>query len=276
MCPNCGEPHYISEQIPKKAQKSVAYFSVIDSLRMHYKDSLRAKILQYRHKYISREDYKSENSIIGNIFDGNQYKSLVALGLFTDLCDIALIASTDGYQLFKKKQYDCWIILLLNANLPPDQRVKKENLMITAIISGSKSPKNFNSFLQPLVDELKCLEARHVYFPLSLPKGYNGKIYNPNKLLMHSHTSYLQNIKVLENKKRETGLNGHSVLFELRSISFPASFPIDIMHSLFENIAQHMFRHFNGKFFSNEKLNNAEYKITINHWNEIKRIVEFN
>ncbi|CAG8855507.1 46011_t:CDS:2, partial [Gigaspora margarita] len=157
-------------------------------------------------------------------------------------------------------QYDCWIILLLNANLPPDQRVKKENLMITAIIPGPKSPKNFNSFLQLLVDELKCLEAgiscydelsqetfilrghvlswsgdipalskvmcvpaRHVYFLLSPPKGYNGKIYNPNKLLMRSHTSYLQNIKALENKskseqykiERETGVNGHSVLFEL-------------------------------------------------------------
>ncbi|CAG8850794.1 14828_t:CDS:2, partial [Gigaspora margarita] len=174
--------------------------------------------------------------------------------------DIALIASTD------------------------DQRVKKENLMITAIIPGLKSPKNFNSFLQPLVDGLKCLEARHVYFPLLPPKGYNSKIYNPNKLPMHSHTSYLQNIKALENKsesehykiKRETGVNGHSVLFELYSISFPASFPIDIMHSLFENTAQHMFRHFNSKFFSNKKLNNAEYKITTNHWNEIGRIVEFN
>ncbi|CAG8856049.1 29198_t:CDS:1, partial [Gigaspora margarita] len=58
--------------------------------------------------------------------------------------------------------------------------------------------------------------AHHVYFLLSPPKGYNGKIYNPNKLPMHSHTSYLQNIKVLENKSEserykiecETGVNG--------------------------------------------------------------------
>ncbi|RIB00214.1 hypothetical protein C2G38_2307619, partial [Gigaspora rosea] len=48
------------------------------------------------------------------------------------------------------------------------------------------------------------------------------------------------------------------------------------MHSLFENTIQHMFRHFNSKFFNNEKLNNADYKITTNHWNEIERIVEFN
>ncbi|CAG8691071.1 6283_t:CDS:2, partial [Gigaspora rosea] len=173
--------------------------------------------------------------------------SLVASGLFTDPRDIALIASTDGYQLFKKKQNDCWVILLLNANLPPNQRVKKKNLMITAIIPDPKLPKNFNSFLQPLVDKLKCLEA-------------------------------LENKSESERYKieRETGVNGHSILFELRLISFPASFPIDIMHSLFENTIQHMFRHFNSKFFNNEKLNNADYKITTNHWNEIERIVEFN
>ncbi|CAG8512192.1 17192_t:CDS:2 [Cetraspora pellucida] len=71
--------------------------------------------------------------------------------------------------------------------------------------------------------------AHHVYFSLSPPKGYSGEIYNSNKLPMC--------------------INGHSILFELHSISFPASFP---------------------------KLNNAEYKITTNHWNEIGKIVELN
>ncbi|CAG8856950.1 17555_t:CDS:2, partial [Gigaspora margarita] len=96
---------------------------------------------------------------------------------------------------------------------------------------------------------------RHVYFPLSPPKGYNGKIYNPNKLPMRSYTSYLQNIKALENKSES--VNGHSILFELRSISFPVSFPIDIMHFLFENTAQHMFCHFNVEF--NQKMMPSEF-----------------
>jgi hypothetical protein len=49
--------------------------------------------------------------------------------------------------------------LLLNANLPPSKRVKKENLIINMVIPGPKSPKDFNSFLRPLVDELKQLEC---------------------------------------------------------------------------------------------------------------------
>ncbi|CAI2193058.1 12315_t:CDS:2 [Funneliformis geosporum] len=66
---------------------SAAYFSVIDSLRIQYKDPSRAMILRYRHEYTSSEEYISNNNKIGDVFDGNRYKSLVALGLFSDYRD---------------------------------------------------------------------------------------------------------------------------------------------------------------------------------------------
>ncbi|CAG8716739.1 6875_t:CDS:2, partial [Gigaspora rosea] len=74
----------------------------------------------------------------------------------------------------------------------------------------------------------------------------------------------------------ETGVNGQSILFELHSIDFPASFPVDIMHALFENVAQHMFRHFTSKFYNNEKLNDTGYKISTHNWNKIGKIMEHN
>ncbi|CAG8799815.1 20043_t:CDS:1, partial [Gigaspora rosea] len=74
----------------------------------------------------------------------------------------------------------------------------------------------------------------------------------------------------------KTGVNGYSILFELSSIDFPASFPVDIMHVLFENVAQHMLCHFIGKFYNNEKLNDAEYKISTHNWNKIGKIMEDN
>lgn len=167
ICPICKEPRYVPGRVPRQSQKLAAYFSVIDSLRIQYKDPSRAIILQYRHEYTSSEEYISNNGKIGDVFDGIRYKSLVALGLFPDYRDVALIASTDGYQLFKQKRDDCWVILLLYANLPPSHRVKKENLMITAMIPGPKSPKDFNSFLRPLVDELKQLEGK-LHFKISM------------------------------------------------------------------------------------------------------------
>src|SRR6266540_6507353 len=38
------------------------------------------------------------------------------------------------------------------------------------------------------------------------------------------------------------GIKEKSILFELQSIKFPKSFPIDIMHLFFENVASHMFK----------------------------------
>jgi len=100
---------------------------------------------------------------------------LVISGFFSDYQDVTLIVSTDSYQLFKQKWNDCWIILLLNANLLPSQRVKKENLMITVIILEPKSSKNFNSFLWLLVDKLKYLK-RKLYFKYRIFNLLNIKL----------------------------------------------------------------------------------------------------
>ncbi|CAI2195296.1 14756_t:CDS:2, partial [Funneliformis geosporum] len=172
-------------------------------LRIQYKDPSRAMILRYRHEYTSSEEYISNNNKIGDVFDGNRYKSLVALGLFSDYRD---------------------------------------------------------------------------------PQGYNRTNYNPENLPMRTHISYLQDIEAIENEirgartriQRERDINGRSILLELCSIDFPASFSIDIMHALFENVAPHMFRHFSGKFFNNEMLNNTDYKISFSNWNKITKTIEQN
>jgi len=52
-------------------------------------------------------------------------------------------------------------VLLINNNLPPEVRVKKENLMIAAVIPGPRAPQDLNSFLRPLVDELLILESQY-------------------------------------------------------------------------------------------------------------------
>lgn len=155
FCPECKEPRYGPNKV---SRKKAAYWSLIDSLRIQYKDKTRSETLQYRHNYTSTNEYILNNQI-GDIFDGTRYKTLVSSGFFSDKRDVALMASTDGYQIFCQKRDDCWVILFINANLPPDMRVQKENLMITALIPGPKAPKNFNSFLQPLVDELKQLQG---------------------------------------------------------------------------------------------------------------------
>ncbi|PKK59405.1 hypothetical protein RhiirC2_794880 [Rhizophagus irregularis] len=93
--------------IGKNADCNICPICKEPCLRIQYKNPSRAMIIQYWHEYTSSEEYISNNGKIGDVFDGIKYKSLGALGLFSDYQDVALIASTDGYQLFKQKQDDC-------------------------------------------------------------------------------------------------------------------------------------------------------------------------
>ena len=157
-CHHCMTSRYINDDLQKKKPRKVlSYFSLIDRFKIQYNDPTRSQLLRYRHEYITNENYNNFN--IGDVFDGNLYKELEMEGFFQNERDIALIGSTDGYQIFRQKTDDCWVIMFINANLPPSERVKKENLLISTIIPGPKQPKNFNSFLQPVFDELKLLEG---------------------------------------------------------------------------------------------------------------------
>lgn len=40
--------------------------------------------------------------------------------------------------------------------------------------------------------------AKHIYFPLQPPRGYDGTNYDPNNLPMRSYASYLQDIEAVE------------------------------------------------------------------------------
>jgi len=158
-CSICNERRYTSaETIPGKPRKQAVYWSPISLLRMQYQSQERARSLLYRYQYTTSLEYAA-GTHIQDVFDGTRYKELLNSGYFQDPRDVALIASMDGYQVFQQKRDDCWIVMLINGNLPPSERVKKENLIIAAMFPGPQQPKNINSFLQPLVEDLKKLEG---------------------------------------------------------------------------------------------------------------------
>src|SRR5206468_6992371 len=72
-CPLCGEPRYINN----KERKSMPYLSLVDRLKIQFKNKERVKELLYRWEYIS-----NNNDILGDIFDGNIYKELCQEGFF--------------------------------------------------------------------------------------------------------------------------------------------------------------------------------------------------
>ncbi len=50
---------------------------------------------------------------------------------------------------------------MINNNLDPSIRVKKENLLISFLIPGPKQPKEFNTFLRSFINEMKELEGKY-------------------------------------------------------------------------------------------------------------------
>lgn len=158
-CPECREARFKVGSGTKTARKHAAYWSPVTSLRLQYRDSTRSEALRYRHQYTHSPEYNAGGKM-ADVYDGLRYKSLINCGLFQHSTDVALLASTDGYQMFRQKRNDCWVVLLVNANLPPSERVKKHNLMISAMFPGPGQPKDMNSFLWPLVSELKKLEGK--------------------------------------------------------------------------------------------------------------------
>jgi hypothetical protein len=157
---NCPICHSIRLDTKGKAKKVMPYLPIISRLKMQFNNENRAKELLYRYEYITNKD----DNDLDDIFDGEIYKELVNEGFFNDKRDIAFTASCDGYQIFKQKTDDCWLFLMINNNLDPSIRVKKENLFVPFLIPGPNQPKDFNTFLQPFIDEMKVLERKYFNF----------------------------------------------------------------------------------------------------------------
>src|SRR5215213_5711477 len=162
-CPTCDSTRLDTRG---KAKKVMPYLSVKDRLKIQFSDENRAKELLYRYEYIINK----EDDDLDDIFDGKIYKELVNENLFSDKRDVAFTASCDGYQIFKQKTDDCWLFLMINNNLHPSLRVKKENLLIPFLIPGPNQPKDFNTFLQPFIDEMKELERKEFILGLFIIK----------------------------------------------------------------------------------------------------------
>jgi len=72
------------------------------------------------------------------------------------------------------------------------------------------------------------------------------------------------------------GIKGKSILFELTSIKFPRSFPIDIMHLFFENIAPQMFKLWSAHFFKDDDLNATPFNISKSSWDVVGTLMQNN
>ncbi|KAL6551372.1 hypothetical protein OROMI_021860 [Orobanche minor] len=94
--------------------------------------------------------------------DAEAWKMMDSLypDFFVENRNVRLGLAADGFNPFRTMNlsHSTWPIILVNYNLPPWLCMKQENLILSTLISGPKSPKNnIDVYMQPLITELKEL-----------------------------------------------------------------------------------------------------------------------
>ena len=72
---------------------------------------------------------------------------------------VRLGLTMDGVNPFSNQisTYSCWCIIIINYNIPSWISIRKEHLMLVAIVSGWKQVKHMDTYLEPIIDELQVL-----------------------------------------------------------------------------------------------------------------------
>jgi hypothetical protein len=155
-CEKCGYPRWRNEllQIPFKVY---IYIPLGIRLQYHYRIRSRAKTLQTYHLPWSTSPINS-NPPISDWWSGQRYRDLRRNGFLSESTDIALQMTLDGVGLTQRgPHFSTCPVILLNNNIPPAERFKKRNILLSLIIPGPEKHKNLDSFLFPLIEELKQL-----------------------------------------------------------------------------------------------------------------------
>jgi hypothetical protein len=155
-CQHCRTPRYHADGSPRR---QFTYLPLIPRLLAMFRNHDLASKLRYRHSYTSND------TTVEDIFDSEHYKRLCREGVkvdgkeyshkyFQDLRELALGASTDGFAPFNRRNKTCWPIIIFIYNLPPELRFLAKYILCAGVVPGPNKPKDFDSFLWPLVQEL--------------------------------------------------------------------------------------------------------------------------
>ena len=157
-CPKCNASRWktnihtgeVKKGVP---QKVLRYFPIIPRLKRMFRTEEMAKDLRW-HFTNKSCDGKLRHPVDSVTWEkmNDKYPSFAA-----EERNLRLGLSTDGFNPFNMKntKYNCWPVLLVNYNLPPDLCMKKENIMLSLLIPGPHQPGNsIDVYLESLIEDL--------------------------------------------------------------------------------------------------------------------------
>ena len=114
------------------------------------------QLMEYRSGVETRT---KETSTLEDFWGSKLDQNLRERGLFGTDTDLGFLFSTDGIKVYKSRvEFHTWPIMLVNLSLPPSEQFKRCNCLFMGSIPGPDDPKDLNSFLVPLIEELQQLQ----------------------------------------------------------------------------------------------------------------------
>ena len=163
VCPKCNTLYKMSECILKEFGREESRKCSYIEFPNHPHHSRRSKCntpllkkveVGHKLKLVPRKLYQY-HSIIHILQQFVQRKDFNRIPFLAAPHNFCLMMNVDW---FNETQYSAGAIYMVNQNLPRAERYKFDNLILVGMIPGPKEPKrDINTFLAPLVDELKKL-----------------------------------------------------------------------------------------------------------------------
>lgn len=100
------------------------------------------------------------SGILNDIYDGriwHEFGSEAKGNFLSYQRHLGLMLNVDWFQPFEHVQYSVGVIYAVVLNLPREERFKLENIMLIGIVPDMKGEPPLNTFIEPLVSELKLL-----------------------------------------------------------------------------------------------------------------------
>ena len=113
---------------------------------------------------------KPQNGMLTDIQDGSAFHDLNEDGVFNHPEHLGLIVlvGTDGVAIFKTSRQSLWPVNIAVANLPPNQRMNKNNILLGTLWVGPGKP-NMEVLLKPTLEAVNKIYVSGL--PLSTPAG---------------------------------------------------------------------------------------------------------
>ena len=130
---------------------SYVYMSITDSLeRLLMRHGIANKLQHWKERQVPDQCFS-------DIYDGKVWKEFG--DFFARPRNYALMLNLDWFQPFDHTNDSVGVLYMTVLNLPRHERFRRENVLLIGIIPAlGKEPSDVNSFLEPVVKELKELQ----------------------------------------------------------------------------------------------------------------------